>query len=583
MCGITGIIGDGAPPDLIEPMTRRLVHRGPDGLATWRTPRAQLGHTRLAILDLSPAGDQPMTLGPLTLVFNGEIYNFRELRETLPGPFRSDCDAEVLLHLYARKGADCLDSLVGMFAFAIWDAENGTLFAARDRLGIKPFHYRELAGGGFAFASEIKALLELGRPEVDRTALRDYFTYKCAPAPKTIYSGIRQLPPAHRLLWRQNGSLEISRYWSPSPEATITDAAEAGERLDALLSEVVPEHLLADVPVGVFLSGGIDSSALVSYLERPRTFTLGSDIKGRDESQLACRLAEHFGTEHHEEIGSAVVLEDALEAMPGIFDEPFGDSGAWGVYLVARLARRHVKVALSGEGGDELFCGYDKYSKWFTDRVGPLGRALAAKLPPFSPAGRSLERRASRGLERYAAYLSPFTLGQKRALLHPDLLDPEYDDLWHLRPYWREELEPLRRVQWTDLLCNLNVHLLTKVDRATMAHSLEARPAFCDHRLVELALAIDTRLQRDVPNNRGKLIVRSLLDPRVPPNHFDRAKRCFNLPIRRWVSRHPARLRDALRRLEQAGIIVPPKRPRFGNEQYWMLLTLDRWLTHVGF
>ncbi len=561
-------------------MTRRLVHRGPDGQATWRSPRAQLGHTRLAILDLSPAGDEPMTLGPLTLVFNGEIYNYRELRAGLAGPFRSDCDAEVLLHLYARDGAACVDALVGMFAFAIWDAERGTLFAARDRLGIKPFYYRRLAGGGLAFASEIKALLELGRPAVDRTALRDYFTYKCVPAPKTVYRGIEQLEPAHRLEWR-DGHLAVTAYWEPSPEATITDGGEAGERLDAMLAEVVPEHMLADVPVGVFLSGGIDSSTLVAYLDRPRTFTLGSDIKGRDESQLARELAEHFGAEHLEEVGAAVVFEDALEAMPAIFDEPFGDSGAWAVFLVARLARRHVKVALVGEGGDELFCGYDKYSKWFNDG-GRLTAALAALRPPFAHGARALERRTVGGLERYAAYLSPFTPRQKAALLGPELAEPGYDDLWHLRPYWREELEPLRRLQWTDLMTNLRGHLMTKVDRPTMAHSLEARPALCDHRLVELALAIDTALMRDVAGNRGKLLVRRLMDPRVPPGHFDRPKRCFNLPIRRWVNRHPERLRGALERLAGAGLIVPPKRPHFSNEQYWMLLTLDRWMTQAG-
>ena len=266
-----------------------------------------------------------------------------------------------------------------MFAFAIWDAEKRELFAARDRLGIKPFYYRPLAGGGLAFASEIKALLELGRPEVDPTALRDYFTYKCAPAPKTIYSGISQLPPAHRLLWRGDGSLAVTRYWSPSPEADH-HRRRRGRRAPrrAALRGGARAHGLADVPVGVFLSGGIDSSTLVAYLDRPRTFTLGSDIEGRDESELARRLAEHFGAEHHQELGAAIVFEDALEAMPGIFDEPFGDSGAWAVYLVARLARRHVKVALSGEGGDELFCGYDKYSKWFTDRAGWLGKAAGA-------------------------------------------------------------------------------------------------------------------------------------------------------------------------------------------------------------
>jgi asparagine synthase (glutamine-hydrolysing) len=563
-------------------MTRRLVHRGPDDLGIWRSPAAQLGHTRLSILDLSPAGHQPVVLGPLTLVYNGEIYNFRELRDGLEGPFHSDCDAEVLLHLYARDGADCLHAIEGMFAFAVWDDRHDTLFAARDRLGIKPLLYRELPGGGIAFASELKALIELGRPQIDRTALSDYFTYKWVPAPKTIYAGISQLPPAHQLVWRRGSPARVSRYWSPSLKEQITDAGEASERLDALLSKIVPEYTMADVPVGVFLSGGIDSSTVVAYLDRPRTFTLGSTVKRRDESELAREVAEHFKTEHHEELGTTIDFEEALETLPAVFYEPFGDSGAWAVYLVAQVARRHVKVALCGEGGDELFSGYGKYSKWLTDGAPRFTRTLSEWMPPFGRGARSLQRRTSQGLERYAAYLSPFTPQQKRALLHPDLLPPDYDDLWHLRPYWRSDLEPLRRMQWVDLHTVLSGHLMTKVDRATMAHSLEARPPLCDHRLVEFGLSVDTRLLRDVEQNRGKLIVRSLMGPRMPPNHFDRKKRCFNLPIAGWVRRNPDKVRVAMERLETAGVIRPQSRPRYSSEQYWMLLNLERWMALAG-
>ena len=579
MCGITGIVGENPSREVVERMTRRLTHRGPDDSGVWTAPGVCLGHTRLSILDLSPAGHQPMSLGPITVTYNGEIYNFRELRRELAGPFVSECDTEVLLHLYQRDGDDMVHALRGMFALAIWDEQHRRLFAARDRLGIKPLFYRELPGG-LAFASELKALLELGQPSVDRTALRDYFTYKYVPAPKSIYSGIRQLPPAHTLVW--DGQLHVRRYWTPSTEVTVTDEEQAVERLGSMLSEIVPKHTLADVPVGVFLSGGIDSTTVTAHLERPRTFTLGIDIKRRDESDKARRVAEHFRTDHHEEIAAAIDLNEAVDTVPGVYDEPFGDSGAWAMYLVSRMARRQVKVALSGEGGDEFFCGYHWYSKWLTQRSTAMHRKLAMVLPPFSRRARSLQRRAATGLERYSAFLSAFTRRQKHALLTPDLLDTDYDDLWHFRCFWREELEPLKRMQWVDMHTYLPGDLLMKVDRASMAHSLEVRPPLLDHRLVEFALSVDTRLLRDVKGGRGKLIVRRLMDDRVPEGLFDLPKRGFNLPIGSWLRRDPDLLDDALERLAKAGIIRRPRRPSFTHEQAWSLLVLDRWMSQVG-
>ncbi len=580
MCGIVGIVGSESDPDVVERMTRTLRHRGPDRLRTWSAAGARFGHTRLSILDLSAAGDQPMSLGPHTLTYNGEIYNFRELRRGLPGPFRSDCDTEVLLHLFAREGARCLDRLHGMFAFAVWDASSGHLFAARDRLGIKPLYYRELPGGGLAFASEIKALLELGRPPIDPTALRDYFTYKYVPEPKSVYSGIRQLPPGHRLTW--DGKLRIERWWTPATASPIGDPHEAVERLGGLLREIVPAHTIADVPVAVFLSGGIDSTTLVAHLDRPRTVTLGTDIRRRDEAPYARQIAEHFGTEHHEDVAAGLDLDEALATIPRVFDEPFGDTGAWATYLVSRLARRHVTVALSGEGGDELFCGYQWYSKWLTQKSSPLVRTLAALLPPFSGAGRSSQRRAASGLERYAAFLGPFTPRQRRELVGAALEIDGYDDLWHFRRHWREELEPVKRMQWADIHTFLPGDLLTKVDRSSMAHSLEVRPPFLDHRLVEFALAVESPLLRDVPGDRGKLIVRDLMAPKIPPGFFDRPKRGFNLPFKSWVQKHPGMVDGALDRLADAAIIRRPRRPALTNEQIWTLLTLDSWLAQTG-
>ncbi len=579
MCGIAGVTGGSESRETVERMIGRLSHRGPDDSGVWEAPGVCLGHTRLAILDLSAAGHQPMTFGPYTIVYNGEVYNFRELRQELKGPFCSETDTEVLLHLYDRDGPEMVHALRGMFAFAIWDERQRRLFAARDRLGIKPFFYREVVGG-VAFASEIKALLELGRPPVDRTALSDYFSYKYVPHPKTIYEGMSRLPPAHRLVW--DGKLRIDRYWTPDPTTRITSDGLAVERLGEMLSEIVPEHTLADVPIGLFLSGGIDSTTLAVHLERPSTYTLGMDVARRDETEAARSVAKYLGTDHHEEVAEASDLSNAIDMVPRVYDEPFGDSAAWSTFLVSRMARRHVKVALSGEGGDELFLGYHYHSKWLTHRSTPLNRLLGPVLPPLTRPGASLRKRAATGLERYAAFQAPFTPAQKRAMLSPDLVSPDYDDLWHLRRFWREDLEPLRRVQWVDIHAHLPGGLLTKVDRASMAHSLEVRPPLLDHRLVEFALSVDPRLLRDVEGRRGKLIVRRLMEGRVPEGLFDRPKRGFALPIRDWAKRHPVLVKDALRRLRGAGIIRRPAVGYLSGDQVWCLLVLDRWMDYAG-
>jgi len=579
MCGIAGMVG--TSPEArraLERMTERLAHRGPDDSGVWSDGVAHLGHTRLSILDLSEAGHQPMVLRDLALTYNGEIYNFHELRDGLDGPFRSDSDTEVLLHLFAKRGASSVEQLHGMFAFAIWNSTDQSLFAARDRLGIKPFYYRELEGGGLAFASEIKALLELGRPEVDRTALRDYLTYKCAPPPKTVYQGIHQLPPGHTLSWSRSTGLRIQRYWNPALDVTIHDVDEALEQLEPLLARAIREHTLSDVPVGVFLSGGVDSATVVAHLDRPRTFTLGLDVKHRDESGAARAIANHFETQHREVIAGSIDLERALDTIPAVFDEPFGDTGAWSSYLVSEMAAKEVKVCLNGEGGDELFAGYNAHSKFFTDTGTLLHRLGASLLPPFTRAARSCQRRSATGLARYAAYVAPFTLEQKRDLLGPELDIPDYDDLWHVRQFWREDLEPLKRLLWAGLNSDLPGFLLTKVDRPSMAHSLEVRPPFLDHRLVEFALSLAPEILRDVPAGQGKLPLRRLMKDRVPPGHFDAPKGNFSLPVGRWLSRDPGKMNGALDRLDSAGLIRRPKAPRFSHLQAWNLLVLDRWM-----
>ncbi|MCC7462563.1 MAG: asparagine synthase (glutamine-hydrolyzing) [Gammaproteobacteria bacterium] len=573
MCGIAGLVGEDARAPRVQRMTDAIAHRGPDDSGLWQEPGVALGHRRLSIIDLSPAGHQPMVFGDLVITYNGEIYNFHELRATLPGPFHSNSDTEVLLHLYARDGDAFVTRLEGMYALAIWDRRRRRLFCARDRLGMKPFYWR-LDHGTFGFASELKALVLEDRRPLDTSALRDYFTYNYIPAPKTIYEGIRKLEAAHTLVF-ENGRVRTARYWTADATIRQRDAQVAGEALDALLARVVTAHTLADVPVGVFLSGGIDSATLTYHLRRPKTFTLGFDVQGRSEAQAARDVATHLGTEHYETTASVVDVDAALEAMPRLFDEPFGDSAAWSNYLISQAARAHVTVALSGEGGDELFCGYPRYWKG-TGEPSRIARLLAAVLPPLSPFGQSMQRRAWPGLEGYATRFGSFTRPQLAALVHPRLLEADYDPHWFYRNHWREDLDPIQRMRWLDLHTNLAEGLLTKVDRSSMAHSLEVRPPLLDHRLVEFALSLDPALLVDRRAGRGKGLLRTLMAPRLPPGHLERPKSGFGLPVRRWLKANPHLLALASGRLQDARVLRRPIPANF--RRLWSLLVLDRWL-----
>jgi asparagine synthase (glutamine-hydrolysing) len=578
MCGIAGLVGPGYAEHQIQRMTDRLVHRGPDAGGTWSGDDVHLGHRRLAIIDLSDAGVQPMSYGPFTITYNGEVYNFRELRRSLPGPFRSESDTEVLLHLFAAHGPACVEQLRGMFAFAIWDERSRTLFAARDRLGIKPFYYRRTKRG-LAFASEIKALLELGRPATDKSALLDYFTYKYVPAPRTIYRDVCKLPPGHTLVFH-DGQLSLRRYWEPTVSTTRKQADAALEELDALLVDAVRSHTISDVPLGVFLSGGLDSSAVVACLERPKTFSIGFDVETKSELRHARVVAEHFGTDHSEEIVEGVDVDEALDEIPGMYDEPFGDSSAWATYVVSREARKHATVALSGDGGDEVFSGYGWYRKWLAYGGSGVARLLTHVLDPFSSTGRSAHRRGADDLARYAGLVGLFTIPQQRKLLAPELLAEGDDPLWYLRQFWREELEPRKRMQWLDLHTYLPDDILTKVDRASMAVSLEVRPPLLDHHLVELALCFDPSLLAH--DGRDKRMLRDLMGSRLPRQTLERPKQGFSMPVRRWCAERPELLDTALRRLAEAGVLRTAARPRLGGEQMWSLLVLDRWMQRAG-
>jgi len=555
-------------------MSQVLRHRGPDGEGVWSGEGAVLVHRRLAIQDLSEAGHQPMLLGAHVLSYNGELYNHERLRATLPGPWRSTGDTEVLLHLLASEGPACLERLVGMFAFASWDQQRRRLLLVRDRLGIKPLYYR-LLPDGIAFASELKALLGLGKPAIDRSAVRDYLFHGYIPAPKSVYLGIAKLPAGHALTWA-DGRLSMERYWRPSAAITARGPGETLEQLDALLQEVVPAHTVSDVPVGVFLSGGIDSALTTYYLDRPHTYSLGFP-GARSELAAARRAATHLNTVHTEMNAEAANFADALDAIPQLFDEPFGDSAAWSNNLIAERARREVKVALSGEGGDEIFCGYPRYWSRVGARSSVWNRLLARHLPPLSRLATSMQRQSYAGLPAYAAALGGLTALQIDALLSAEWRQPGYDYLWFYRQFWRDELTPLAQLRWLDLNTDLAEGLLTKVDRTSMAHSLEVRPPLLDHRLVEFMLSVDPALLVDERRRRGKLLVRSLMQPRLPPGYLDRPKSGFGLPVHSWLKARPQLLKDAVRRLMERGVLKRSVGSEF--RRAWYLLVLDRWFT----
>jgi asparagine synthase (glutamine-hydrolysing) len=575
MCGIAGIIGPSASGEIAQKMALALKHRGPDGEGVWSEPGAALSHRRLAIQDLTEAGYQPMRYQSHVLTYNGELYNHEPLRNQLPGPWASSGDTEVLLRLLAVEGIAGLQRIAGMFAFASWDSRTRELLLVRDRLGIKPLYYR-LLPGGIAFASELKALLLLGKPDIDRSAVRDFLFHGYIPAPKTIYQGIAKLPAGHVLKWHA-GKVSIERFWNPSSQTIERSPQQTLEHLDGLLREVIPQHTLSDVPVGVFLSGGLDSALTSYYLDAPHTYTLGFESGGRSEADAARSVAEHLRTQHLEMTAPEAKFETALDLIPVMFDEPFGDSAAWSNYLVAQFARHEVTVALSGEGGDEIFCGYPRYWSRIGARSNFLKRALATHLPPLSRFASSMQRHAYVGLPAYAAALGGMTAQQIDVLLAGPWREDDYDYCWFYRQFWHEGMAPLTQLRWLDLHTDLAEGLLTKVDRTSMAHSLEVRPPLLDHRVVEFMLSVDPQQLVDAHARRGKLLVRRLMEPRLPAGHLNRPKSGFGLPVHRWLKRHPQLLQDAVRRLMERGVLRQPVSSEF--RRAWYLLVLDRWFT----
>jgi asparagine synthase (glutamine-hydrolysing) len=552
MCGIAGLwysggaAGDSASWTLAA-MIERLVHRGPDDHGVWSDPDAGvfLGHRRLSIIDLSPLGHQPMVTddGQLVVVFNGEIYNFQELRRDLEArgaSFVSKSDTEVLLLGYREWGAKVVDRLVGMFAFAIWDVRKNELFLARDRAGEKPLYYA-MAPWGFAFASELSALADVPGlvTELDPDAIALYLHYQYVPAPHSIYRGIRKLSPGHAM--RVSGGQAVSwRYWDPvaiaqQPRLDISESDAVAE-LTTLLTTAVRGQMIADVPLGAFLSGGIDSTAIVSLMvevapSSVRTFTIGFDVPQWDESSHASAVARHLGTEH---VVEYLTERDALELiprLPSMYGEPFADSSALPTHLLSVTARKHVTVSLSGDGGDEAFGGYRQYD--YIDRILSASRAAG----PFAPlAGRILSRapgRIGRGGRLLALPAEEVHRQLIRVFLRADDAPslagpipplPEFKRAWESL----EKLSPRRRAMVADLLTYMPEAILVKVDRAAMATSLETRAPILDHRVLEFSLRLPARLLHH------KHVLRQLVYQRVPRAIVDRPKQGFGVPLSRW-------------------------------------------------
>jgi asparagine synthase (glutamine-hydrolysing) len=608
MCGICGVLClDESRPDvgLVRRMAESLSHRGPDGDGFYSDRAISLGHRRLSIIDLT-TGDQPIFNEDQSIVitFNGEIYNYHELRADLVKlghRFRTTGDTEVIVHLYEERGIDCVRELNGMFAFAIWDAPKQQLFLARDPLGEKPLYYAN-TGREFLFASELKALLRNDRVkrDIDPAALDDYLAYGYVPAPRTIYGSVAKLPAAHRLLVR-GGRIEISRYWHPWSDTRLdVTENEASRELMRLLTDAVRLRLRSDVPVGAFLSGGIDSSLIVALAARQnsglRTFSVRINQLGFDESPYGRLVAERFHTDHHE-IDVDVPQLDALPMLVRQFDEPFADASALPTYYVTQAASRHLKVCLSGDGGDELFAGYSQYRRTWVERSldllplrAPVLEAISSILPQRLPGTGFLTRMSVAGAERHQAMVGLYSPRERRALLLPPFRSAVTGRAWLLDgAHARTDLDEIERRMLADQLSYLPEDILVKVDRDSMKNSLEVRVPFLDPRLVHFVNALPLRFKID--RTTQKRLLRHLLVEVGLPELVNRPKQGFGIPLKSWLW---GRLRGDVERLlltpgsrildlmdthEVHRLLTESRKPgRDLTERVWALVWLEHWL-----
>jgi asparagine synthase (glutamine-hydrolysing) len=562
ICGKVSFSGSTVERALIAKMCQRLVHRGPDDEGIYTAPHVGLGQRRLAIIDLSKAAVAPLSNedGSIGVTFNGEIYNFQELRANLLAKghiFRTATDTEVIVHLYEEYGTDFLAQLRGMFAFALWDAKKKRLFAARDRLGKKPFFYTKTATS-LIFGSELQAII--AAPEVSVTpnlqAIDAYLTWQYVPSPLTAFTGVFKLPAAHFLICKANSTLAIQRYWSPPlVEQKHTAPAELEEQLVLRLKEAIRLRMIADVPLGAFLSGGIDSTSVVALMaemssQPVKTFSIGFEEKTYNELPDARLVAERYGTDHHEFIDKP----NAIEVLPLLvrhYGEPFADSSALPTFYVSKLTREHVTVALSGDGGDENFCGYERYAeiaRWSKrDTLPfPLRHAIATGMVSILERLAYSNTKASldRALQMFGALLP------ERYLLQMSTFKPQGKHMCYTSHFqnclareplssnpvvsheWDKSMDELDWMMRHDQHFYLPDCLMVKVDVASMANGLEVRCPFLDHRFVEFAATIPSTMKRHV--GAGKQILKNAMRRFVPAQILTKRKTGFGVPLSQW-------------------------------------------------